>query len=93
MKNFDSKDIVLNVKNLGKKYRLNSPKSSHSSSISKFSTFFKSPFDYLIQQFTKPDETEVLWALRNINLSITRGEVVGVIGANGSGKSTFKIII
>ena len=89
MKNFDSKDIVLNVKNLGKKYRLNSPKSSHSSSISKFSTFFKSPFDYLIQQFTKPDETEVLWALRNINLSITRGEVVGVIGANGSGKSTF----
>ena len=31
---------------------------------------------------------EYIWALRNINLEVNRGEVVGVIGKNGAGKST-----
>jgi lipopolysaccharide transport system ATP-binding protein len=29
------------------------------------------------------------WALRDLNLQVERGETVGVIGRNGSGKSTF----
>jgi lipopolysaccharide transport system ATP-binding protein len=29
-----------------------------------------------------------IWALRNINFEIKRGEVIGVIGRNGAGKST-----
>jgi lipopolysaccharide transport system ATP-binding protein len=29
------------------------------------------------------------WALRDVSLSIRRGETVGIIGRNGSGKSTF----
>ncbi|MGF6241002.1 lipopolysaccharide transport system ATP-binding protein [Paraburkholderia sp. GAS38] len=29
------------------------------------------------------------WALRNVDLTITRGETVAIIGQNGSGKSTF----
>jgi lipopolysaccharide transport system ATP-binding protein len=33
------------------------------------------------------------WALRDINLSIRAGEVVGIIGRNGAGKSTFLKII
>jgi lipopolysaccharide transport system ATP-binding protein len=35
----------------------------------------------------KPEE-EVLWALKNISLSINHGETVGIIGRNGAGKST-----
>jgi len=35
------------------------------------------------------DAKNLFWALKDINLSISQGEVVGVIGKNGSGKSTF----
>jgi lipopolysaccharide transport system ATP-binding protein len=33
------------------------------------------------------------WALRNINLQVSKGETVGIVGVNGSGKSTLLQII
>lgn len=33
------------------------------------------------------------WALKNINLTVRRGEVIGIVGGNGSGKSTILKII
>lgn len=37
--------------------------------------------------FSRPLRTE-RWALRNLDLTIERGETVGVVGRNGAGKST-----
>ncbi|HCS78706.1 TPA: ATP-binding protein [Patescibacteria group bacterium] len=37
--------------------------------------------------------TESFWALKNINLTIKKGEKVGIIGPNGSGKTTLLKII
>ncbi len=42
--------------------------------------------------FGPPNRTQ-LWALRDINLSIQRGETVGIIGRNGAGKSTLLRLI
>jgi ABC-type polysaccharide/polyol phosphate transport system ATPase subunit len=34
------------------------------------------------------DRRSVLWALRDINMSVERGETLGIIGRNGAGKTT-----
>jgi ABC-type polysaccharide/polyol phosphate transport system ATPase subunit len=41
----------------------------------------------------KRQSIEEFWALRNVSLSIERGEAVGLVGRNGSGKSTFLKLI
>lgn len=46
----------------------------------------------LVEKFVK-GKNETFWALKNINLTIKKGERVGIIGANGSGKTTLLKII
>ncbi len=47
----------------------------------------------LVENIFGKGENEEFWALRNINLTIYKGERVGIIGPNGSGKTTLLKIV
>jgi lipopolysaccharide transport system ATP-binding protein len=80
-------DIAISVENLGKKYHIQHQANRGQRNLREaLSHGIKSLIDF---KRSRAYEDEVFWALQDINLEIRRGDVVGVIGRNGAGKSTF----
>ena len=69
-------DIAIRAENLGVRYNLNFTKKT------KLRTTFANLLD------PRRRNAGHFWALRGVDLTIRRGEAVGIVGANGSGKST-----
>src|SRR5215204_3370121 len=75
-----SSNAAISVRGLGKSYRISHQE--HHSTLS----------EQIVQRLRHPlrrASSETLWALRDVDLDVGWGEVVGVIGRNGAGKSTF----
>jgi lipopolysaccharide transport system ATP-binding protein len=79
---------VIRVENLSKSYRI-----QHGAARSEYRTLRES----LVGAATWPlrklraqanGSVEEFWALKDVNLEVQQGEVVGIIGRNGAGKST-----
>lgn len=77
-----SAETVIQVRGLSKRYNLGSIG---------FSTFVEGA--KRMMGVAGQSGTDRLWALRNINLDVRKGEIVGIIGRNGAGKSTLLKIL
>ena len=82
---------ILQVRNLGKQYRVRGFSGVSPTLREAFVKAAKFPFNR--PNGSKPDKDDLLWVLKGISFDVLPGEVVGIIGRNGVGKSTLLKIL
>ena len=44
--------------------------------------------EFIVKRLSRQMKYKEFWALRDVSFSVERGDVIGIIGRNGAGKST-----
>jgi lipopolysaccharide transport system ATP-binding protein len=75
-----SSDVALRIAGLSKSYTIRHQAEQHITLAEHALSRLRHPFHRA--------ERETFWALKDIDLEVKRGEILGIIGRNGAGKST-----
>ncbi len=84
-------DIAIRVENLGKKYKIGANQARYQTLRESIVNGFSNSIERI--KGASPKEDNIIWALKDINFEVKRGEVLGIIGRNGAGKSTLLKIL
>ncbi len=85
-----SNDVAIRVEGLGKRYRLGERSAPYRTLREAIMGVARAPRGLLGRRAAADD---TLWALKDVDLEVRRGEVLGVIGRNGAGKTTLLKIL
>ncbi|MCA1906389.1 MAG: ABC transporter ATP-binding protein [Desulfarculus sp.] len=83
---------AIEVRGLGKRYRLGVAE-ERAAGVRSLGGRLLAPFRYLRRSLSQASEAETLWALRDLDLDLQPGEVLGIVGSNGAGKTTLLKIL
>jgi lipopolysaccharide transport system ATP-binding protein len=93
-------NFAIKAEKLSKRYRIGSREKKHDTLMGSITSWFKAPLDNYqrlkrLSHFSDDDHAsqDIIWALKDASFEVKHGEVVGLIGRNGAGKSTMLKII
>jgi lipopolysaccharide transport system ATP-binding protein len=82
-------DVAVQSVGLGKVYSIGSARETTRTLRDALTHAVKRPIERIRHPGAATHMSEEFWALRGVSLEVRRGEMLGVIGRNGAGKSTF----